>query len=1672
MLYSVTTQHNQQQQHREQQPLHPHRAQETPQPVAYSSVSAMVYNSPTLAMNPSINPNNYAVVSQMSSTCPGSSPFTKLNRCYAYQESPQELSRTSQNTIHTANLIGQALSGRVDQRDMRYLSHTNCSVSNLMENSAASRGIMLDSSPTNSLRPMISPRYTMDHAVGFQAFLPPTSFVSTNGDHSGHKLIPTEMELTSTRSARGTNVCRPSNTPRISCNLGAKDRRPCDICGDISAGFHCNAYVCEACKKFFIRSSKGDNAGKYTCTKSNVCEINKDTRTHCQRCRYQKCLRLGMVLPGEAVFPATDISEIPCRVCGAKSSGFHFGAITCEGCKGFFRRTINEREGQRYTCRNGDSCAVTGATRNNCKSCRYRRCLAVGMSKDGSRIGRQPNAVKHRCAIEIEQIRSAVSSNPTSYSKSQGKYYFHSPRTDTVMGTAEDLIPVAGVGRYPLNRQLPHALPYTTSVAPNVNVVRLHNAYASEYTPVTGGSGNLYARESTTASGLSVTPRSTKQPLLMPYKSQQQANMIPDSCQTRTASLQMCQSVMQAVGITYCSEADSTPLMSGGMTQYEDNHCQSSSTGASLMNETQANCEPNTAKICGRDMDMISKSTLSPQVPLSGNQHATMSCDETKYAPELHEHERKLYDLEDSLLESQLSRLDEVTMHQPAIGLIHLSQAAQLYSQHEREQELREKAQMQMNTSQKVSTEMLPTTEERHEYVHDSVIIAAIGGGGGLPNSVKSEEQINNLVIMNGQWQSGKLCDAMLQASGWTTSTGEDEQISTSYPYSNCGSIEETLYCPSGTTGLKSGLGTDNFINVKNQSIRGFNTRTTIRHVPEDSRSVLKSEPMEDDGDQLHSSSAPISHSLFDDAGLMQPQRTHVREGLDSSSEVGFLTNSCSVSRPMSNSVQLNPVQRSPSLAESEERLVVVDQTDEEQSVLQQNQQSNYTEQDMSNSSLDMNLTGPCSMQATPSHLNNTEYVSPFEIDNSHTLKASKTTSAKTSYITPSKAFLNRYTSMFQAKKPTDPLPNTGLSPLSASLPFNSVPSVGLEGDKSRSTLSVLSSCLSCSPPRSPYTPQPPDLLMETSQRPCVNELTQANVTKPTEMRKRKLADLQYAWTSELLKFGGHFSGYLAPSIPVSEEIYNNPPPDRPESLLSQLQEAHSPTNFEKCSDSQPTEQHFINSERTSPIPQETIPYHSRRMRKTYIHTTDYSARIASPQPSNDCLNLEESYLCGGNAPVYTMTTSGMSKLTSRRSHSVHPNITVDCLAHRSIIVETTETSRQDKRGVEVESQDHVFPDTRSLSREVEDTQMVSETTNEQTKFPHVLAGQEDTSPVQYRSFSSSSFFANSQTSGSTQSNVQRFLTGESVPSQKRETENVLVNNPMQPYLINPQDIADTVTDVICAHLASRGAMSLDLYVDRVTKAVKHLCLCKRRDSNDFQSDSMFNPTLIWSRMMQHFDVHAHQVIHFARAVPGFRDLSRLDMKTLVQESMYPIVLIQLSRDFQFSTMEYNYFNFTPHEREIILEAFPAFRPIADHVRLAGNVLKPLTLDETETALFCTVELFHGGGEHFDEPARIETMYKQAVAALRKYEQINFGSDDRAQSILTVTSILAEMNREHRSIVRRLKREQKHLVFPDLYVQMFQLNDSTDDHDCLQIPTSSPALEGESGQSMANLREN
>ena len=58
-----------------------------------------------------------------------------------------------------------------------------------------------------------------------------------------------------------------------------------------------------------------------------------------------------------------------CTVCGDRASGYHYNALACEGCKGFFRRSITKN--QRYACKYGDHCEIDMYMRRKCQACRY-----------------------------------------------------------------------------------------------------------------------------------------------------------------------------------------------------------------------------------------------------------------------------------------------------------------------------------------------------------------------------------------------------------------------------------------------------------------------------------------------------------------------------------------------------------------------------------------------------------------------------------------------------------------------------------------------------------------------------------------------------------------------------------------------------------------------------------------------------------------------------------------------------------------------------------------------------------------------------------------------------------------------------------------------------------------------------------------------------------------------------------------------------------------------------------------------------------------------------------------------------------------------------------------------------------------------------------------------------
>uniref|UniRef100_A0A8C1JVP4 Retinoic acid receptor RXR n=2 Tax=Cyprinus carpio TaxID=7962 RepID=A0A8C1JVP4_CYPCA len=72
-----------------------------------------------------------------------------------------------------------------------------------------------------------------------------------------------------------------------------------------------------------------------------------------------------------------------CAICGDRSSGKHYGVHSCEGCKGFFKRTV--RKDLSYTCRDNKECLVDKRQRNRCQYCRYQKCLATGMKREGQK---------------------------------------------------------------------------------------------------------------------------------------------------------------------------------------------------------------------------------------------------------------------------------------------------------------------------------------------------------------------------------------------------------------------------------------------------------------------------------------------------------------------------------------------------------------------------------------------------------------------------------------------------------------------------------------------------------------------------------------------------------------------------------------------------------------------------------------------------------------------------------------------------------------------------------------------------------------------------------------------------------------------------------------------------------------------------------------------------------------------------------------------------------------------------------------------------------------------------------------------------------------------------------------------------------------------------------------
>ncbi|KAJ8417596.1 hypothetical protein AAFF_G00224390 [Aldrovandia affinis] len=120
--------------------------------------------------------------------------------------------------------------------------------------------------------------------------------------------------------------------------------------------------------------------------------------------------------PGKALSHA-----LQCKVCGDSSSGKHYGIYACNGCSGFFKRSV--RRSLIYSCQAGNGmCPVDKAHRNQCQACRLKKCLQNGMNKDAVQNERQPRSTAQvqldTIDLDTEKEHLATTQEPISSSSS------------------------------------------------------------------------------------------------------------------------------------------------------------------------------------------------------------------------------------------------------------------------------------------------------------------------------------------------------------------------------------------------------------------------------------------------------------------------------------------------------------------------------------------------------------------------------------------------------------------------------------------------------------------------------------------------------------------------------------------------------------------------------------------------------------------------------------------------------------------------------------------------------------------------------------------------------------------------------------------------------------------------------------------------------------------------------------------------------------------------------------------------------------------------------------------------------------------------------------------------------------------------------------------------------
>jgi hypothetical protein len=112
-----------------------------------------------------------------------------------------------------------------------------------------------------------------------------------------------------------------------------------------------------------------------------------------------------------------------CGVCGDIAKSYHFGGLSCDSCKAFFRRSVQNDNYLHFQCCHRGQCVISLSNRKSCQYCRMKRCFAIGMEKSWVMTEDERKALmKARAEKKLSKQLAASATSTTTGGKSIYNY--------------------------------------------------------------------------------------------------------------------------------------------------------------------------------------------------------------------------------------------------------------------------------------------------------------------------------------------------------------------------------------------------------------------------------------------------------------------------------------------------------------------------------------------------------------------------------------------------------------------------------------------------------------------------------------------------------------------------------------------------------------------------------------------------------------------------------------------------------------------------------------------------------------------------------------------------------------------------------------------------------------------------------------------------------------------------------------------------------------------------------------------------------------------------------------------------------------------------------------------------------------------------------------------------